>query len=537
MFEAIPQISSYMQYVVPPLIGAFIGYLTNKIAIRMLFRPLRAQYVFGVKLPLTPGIIPSKRHQLARNIGEMVGSHLLTGDEISKALAKPSFQSQLGQLLRNRSGAILDQDLGCLAEVIPEKYNSYFDIAHRTIVYKIKETLHTQIATQQFEWLVKDMVSHSFDSLLARDVDSLTRREDRERVYKGMEKFIKQILMSKNMEQWLEDFLYSQLSEIINKKKSLQQILPDSIIQLVLDIVEAKTPDILIKIGSLVKDPDIQQKLVAAIKKGVDSFSSSLGPMGTMVQNYLNLETIENAVRKYLLENDEDIADWLNDKEVQQRVAAALLERVNYYLQTPIADFISSDMDIKTNDICKSASIQICIFLQAEGVAKTLAEMLSENIEIYIEGGSVEIRKVLLDLTGKDGESGVRNKAAQEIVNLIRSRNSKELINKTIDQLFLALLQKPVGKLSSILPAGVREAMLVSMQNFSSEMLATEVPGLFGSLDIKNIVTEKVDSLDLLRLEALLLSIMEEQFKYINLFGALLGFLIGGLNVLLLYFI
>jgi uncharacterized membrane protein YheB (UPF0754 family) len=45
-------------------------------------------------------------------------------------------------------------------------------------------------------------------------------------------------------------------------------------------------------------------------------------------------------------------------------------------------------------------------------------------------------------------------------------------------------------------------------------------------------VTEKVDSLDLLRLEGLLLSIMEEQFKYINLFGALLGFLIGFLNLL-----
>ncbi|MCI5188827.1 MAG: DUF445 family protein, partial [Candidatus Electrothrix sp. AS4_5] len=50
---------------------------------------------------------------------------------------------------------------------------------------------------------------------------------------------------------------------------------------------------------------------------------------------------------------------------------------------------------------------------------------------------------------------------------------------------------------------------------------------------IKELVTEKVDSLDLMRLEGLLLSIMEEQFKYINLFGALLGFMIGLLNILI----
>ena len=68
----------------------------------------------------------------------------------------------------------------------------------------------------------------------------------------------------------------------------------------------------------------------------------------------------------------------------------------------------------------------------------------------------------------------------------------------------------------------------------ASEVLEKEVPGLVSSLDIRTIVAEKLNSLDLLRLEGLLLSIMEEQFKYINLFGALLGFLIGCCNLLLI---
>ena len=37
--------------------------------------------------------------------------------------------------------------------------------------------------------------------------------------------------------------------------------------------------------------------------------------------------------------------------------------------------------------------------------------------------------------------------------------------------------------------------------------------------------------------EVQVLSIMEEQFKYINLFGALLGFCIGLINLVLLQFI
>ncbi|PIY20375.1 MAG: DUF445 domain-containing protein, partial [Deltaproteobacteria bacterium CG_4_10_14_3_um_filter_60_8] len=65
-------------------------------------------------------------------------------------------------------------------------------------------------------------------------------------------------------------------------------------------------------------------------------------------------------------------------------------------------------------------------------------------------------------------------------------------------------------------------------------LLEREVPGLLDAINVRRIVTRKVDSLDLLRLEGLLLSIMQEQFKYINLFGALLGFIIGCANLLFL---
>lgn len=55
------------------------------------------------------------------------------------------------------------------------------------------------------------------------------------------------------------------------------------------------------------------------------------------------------------------------------------------------------------------------------------------------------------------------------------------------------------------------------------------------SLNVARIVEDKVNKLDLLEVEDLLMGIMREQFRYINLFGALLGFLLGLLNLVLLY--
>lgn len=65
-------------------------------------------------------------------------------------------------------------------------------------------------------------------------------------------------------------------------------------------------------------------------------------------------------------------------------------------------------------------------------------------------------------------------------------------------------------------------------------MLATEVPGLVHFLNIRFIVTQRVDSLDLLSLEGLLLSIMVEQLNCINLLVTLLGFIISCCNLLFL---
>ena len=69
-----------------PVVGAVIGALTNQIAIKMLFRPYREVRAAGVRLPFTPGVIPSQRGQIAHNIATTFEEQLLGGDEIHQAL-------------------------------------------------------------------------------------------------------------------------------------------------------------------------------------------------------------------------------------------------------------------------------------------------------------------------------------------------------------------------------------------------------------------------------------------------------------------
>lgn len=78
-----------------PVIGAIIGYCTNYIAVRMLFRPLEPVYVFGKRLPFTPGIIPKSKDRIAVAVGNAVGGGLLTQDALEKKSADPELEEKM----------------------------------------------------------------------------------------------------------------------------------------------------------------------------------------------------------------------------------------------------------------------------------------------------------------------------------------------------------------------------------------------------------------------------------------------------------
>lgn len=75
-----------LAYIARPLVGAVIGYITNDIAIRMLFRPRTAKYIFGWKVPFTPGLIPKEKSRIAASIGEAISKNLMNRETLEKTL-------------------------------------------------------------------------------------------------------------------------------------------------------------------------------------------------------------------------------------------------------------------------------------------------------------------------------------------------------------------------------------------------------------------------------------------------------------------
>jgi len=72
--------------IIAPVVGGVIGYITNDLAIRMLFRPRKAVYIGRFHVPFTPGLIPSQQGRIAQSIGDVVAKQLLNEETLRQTL-------------------------------------------------------------------------------------------------------------------------------------------------------------------------------------------------------------------------------------------------------------------------------------------------------------------------------------------------------------------------------------------------------------------------------------------------------------------
>ena len=70
-------------WIVMPLVGGCIGYITNRLAVAMIFRPVEPRRFLGLRIQ---GLVPRRKPDLARSIGRVVGAHLLNHEDIVRAM-------------------------------------------------------------------------------------------------------------------------------------------------------------------------------------------------------------------------------------------------------------------------------------------------------------------------------------------------------------------------------------------------------------------------------------------------------------------
>ena len=129
-------------YIIPPLIGAVIGYCTNYIAVKMLFRPRNEIKVLGHTLPFTPGAIPKNKPRLAKAIGEVVETTFFGEETISaQFLSGEAEDNAVAQMVRGMDRPISDLGINVLGS--EEKYEKGLDRLSEILSQQLLQSLRS----------------------------------------------------------------------------------------------------------------------------------------------------------------------------------------------------------------------------------------------------------------------------------------------------------------------------------------------------------------------------------------------------------
>ena len=79
-------------FFLPPLFGAAIGWLTNYVAIKLLFKPHRKVEIFGLNIQ---GVIPKRRKEISRSIARAIEKELLSSEDLAKVLSGLNWEEEI----------------------------------------------------------------------------------------------------------------------------------------------------------------------------------------------------------------------------------------------------------------------------------------------------------------------------------------------------------------------------------------------------------------------------------------------------------
>lgn len=197
-----------------PLIGATIGYITNWIAVKMMFRPLNPIKIGKFKLPFTPGIIPKNKERLAKSIGESISDSLLTEEALKHSLlsdeTKENIREKIVDILNSYSENdnsikyiatnIIDEEsynktCKYLAESISE---SIYEVVKDSnlgdiIAEQIKVAADEKLNGSMLKFLGANSIVNSISSEASIKINEYIRNNGKELIFNMTEKEIEKI--------------------------------------------------------------------------------------------------------------------------------------------------------------------------------------------------------------------------------------------------------------------------------------------------------------------------------------------------------
>lgn len=484
-----------MKIIIPVIVGAIIGYFTNWLAIKMLFRPHYEKKLFGFRMPFTPGLIPKERYRISKSIGETVGVYLLSPDTIIEALGKSNTEEKIRQWMEEKVERLKESNKSLKDIIIGFSEKSYYSLIN-IVENNIKSIIISQIREEKFKSLVYKSIEDKINNI---DVDNIYGLINEK--FKG---FLNELALSPELKNKIVNILQSKIDQFSEGDRILSEAIPEDIVLGINKYLDENGDTIANSIRTHFKDPIIQVKIRDFITNLILQHVSKL--ITAFISPDMISEKILHIIQKYV--DNED---------------------TNKYIIMLIKSALDKLLDVKVSEIAPKILDSVGD-REFENVADKIIKFIT-----YEENQNMVLDMVKYKLMGVEAESKekILNYINEKIDNILFSQKFEKAVSEFIEDIINGLASKPIvillGKIGQNEINNIYGFFRIIFDRFARD----ELPQIIEFFGISKIVEDKINSFEVDFVEQIILEIAKKELIAITWLGALLGGIIGLLSPLL----
>jgi uncharacterized membrane protein YheB (UPF0754 family) len=494
--------------------GAAAGGLTNLVAIWMLFHPheRRGFWLFKVQ-----GAIPKNKPRLAKTIGRTVGQRLLSAEDLHHQLTAPGIQEAFDSAVRSFVTSLLDTERGSLREELPERILPEIDNTIDAVAQIVADRVVEYTSTDDFRDTTAEFLTKTRDRVADKSVGLILTGERRDALRNRVEEWVAEAAASPELDRIVGEWMDRQLVSLAADSTPLLERLPPTLVAAVEKEIQDYLPLAIDRMAGVLRNPEARGRIQRALHDLFERFVRDLMLHERIVARLVVTErTITKVLDNFEREGADQLGKLLDQPEMRAQVAKSVNDAVVSFLRKPMSDHME-----------RLGAERI------EGVKKTAAEYVATIVRdpATRRYGIDKLDQALQSAEGRTWGDLLKyippDQAADWVAEAMRDSKMREWITEGVQTVLTALINRRIGRPSSLLPDGGSDRLAESLSPVLWDWTQRQVPVVLETIDVQKMVEEKVLSFSLVRIEEIVRNTTQRELDVIVRLGWVLGAIVG----------
>jgi len=511
----------WVQIILLILCSTVHGYFGAWLAVRMLFRPRKPFKILGITL-FPQGMIPRHRDRLANAIGKAVGEELVSQETIlDELLTKDFLRKKIRGVIDSYTQDVISQSYPSLIETLPSNLRAPVLEAITSLQFRVAEHIEGVLKSEESLETISGFVERRVDEVLSRRVSSVIDDETFENIVGFLESRIRSAVNSDELEEKVRGFVSGRVDDLAKTPTPLGQMFTSDAVSLLKEKAGEQIAPMAHHLTEIAAAERTRNQISSLIKREVHNYYEGLPFFKKIFVSRDNLlGEVDDLINESLPRR---IEETLKGDFFAEEARNFIDSSIDNALARPLPELIGKIDPTQLERLKDQITSAVLSLLRGDEMMRQISAYLTDTLAQFRPHSIDSIMRAL----HPESEDKLKSMLSKGLLNVVGREDTSKMINAMLATQIENLLSAPIGRLSDNIS---EDRLQAASEGFAETIIAAireKLPEAIKEFDVGGVVREKINAYPIEKLEALVLSVAKDHLRKIELFGAMLGLILG----------